>query len=73
VVHVEQVRTSCGYGVPLMSYEGERDDQVRWARRKGPDGIERYVAEKNATSLDGLPGLPGLPGQPELPGLVDAG
>jgi hypothetical protein len=60
VVHVAEVRTSCGYGVPLMSYEGDRDDQVRWAERKGPEGIERYLAEKNATSLDGLAGLPGL-------------
>jgi hypothetical protein len=61
VTHVEEVRTSCGYGVPLMSYEGDRDDQARWAQRKGPEGIERYLVEKNSKSLDGLPGLPGLP------------
>lgn len=60
VVHVDEVRTACGYGVPLMGYEGERDDQVRWAERKGPAGIERYLVEKNSHSLDGLPGLPGL-------------
>ena len=57
VAHVDEVRTSCGYGVPLMTYEGDRDDQVRWAERKGPDGIARYLVEKNSTSLDGLPGL----------------
>jgi predicted pyridoxine 5'-phosphate oxidase superfamily flavin-nucleotide-binding protein len=60
VVHVDEVRTACGYGVPRMPYEGDRDDQVRWAERKGPDGIVRYVAEKNRRSLDDLPGLPGL-------------
>lgn len=65
VAHVDEVRTSCGYGVPLMSYEGDRDDQVRWARRKGEDGIERYLVERNSASLDGLPGLPGLPASPE--------
>jgi hypothetical protein len=57
VTHVDEVRTSCGYGVPLMSYEGDRDDQVRWAERQGLDGIEAYKLEKNAASLDGLPGL----------------
>jgi hypothetical protein len=60
VTHVDEVRTACGYGVPLMAYAGDRDDQVRWAERKGPGGIERYLVEKNSTSLDGLPGLPGL-------------
>jgi hypothetical protein len=65
VAHVDEVRTSCGYGVPLMAYEGDRDDQVRWARRKGEDGIERYLVERNGASLDGLPGLPGLPASPE--------
>ena len=57
VVHVDEVRTSCGYGVPFMTYEGDRDDQERWAERKGAAGILAYRAEKNARSLDGLPGL----------------
>jgi hypothetical protein len=30
-----------------------------WATKKGQDGIAAYWAEKNTTSLDGLPtGLP---------------
>jgi hypothetical protein len=62
VVDVDEVRTSCGYGVPLMTYDGDRDDQERWADRKGEDGVAEYWVEKNSTSLDGLPGLPGLPG-----------
>jgi hypothetical protein len=70
VVHVAEVRTSCGYGVPFMSYEGERDDQVRWAERKGPEALVGYQAEKNTTSIDGLPGLPRLP---QVSGLADAG
>ena len=57
VVHVDEVRTSCGYGVPLMSFDGDRDDQDGWADRKGEEGLVRYRAEKNAASLDGLPGL----------------
>ena len=49
------VKTSCGYGVPLMSYEGERDTMDRWAEAKGVDGIEAYWQEKNMVSMDGLP------------------
>lgn len=58
VVELDRIATSCGYGVPLMRYEGERDRLVEWARAKGDDGIEEYHASKNAVSIDGLPGLP---------------
>ena len=56
-VAVDEVRTACGYAVPLMDYIGDRDDQDRWADRQGEDGLVAYRAEKNALSLDGLPGL----------------
>ena len=49
------VKTSCGYGVPLMEYQGERDTMDRWAEAKGPDGVAAYWAEKNMVSIDGLP------------------
>lgn len=57
VVSVERVADSCGYGVPKMRFQAERDELDRWAERKGPDGIARYQATKNAQSIDGLPGL----------------
>lgn len=56
-VQVSRVSDSCGYGVPLMDLAGERDLIARSAQRRGPDGLARYRAEKNALSLDGLPGL----------------
>jgi hypothetical protein len=56
-VAVERIADSCGYAVPLMRFEGERDKLVDWAERKGPDGLTAYQTEKNATSIDGLPGL----------------
>jgi hypothetical protein len=56
-VHVDRVSTSCGYAVPRMRYEGERDQLVTWADRRGPDGLVEYREEKNAVSIDGLPGL----------------
>src|SRR5690348_11678436 len=59
LVDVTRVADSCGYGVPLMSFEGERPHMEAWAEKKmrvgGGAEIEAYVAEKNATSIDGLP------------------
>ncbi len=49
------VQTSCGFGVPLFAYEGERPSLDQWAKAKGPEGIEEYRREKNAFSMDGLP------------------
>lgn len=52
---IDLVQTSCGFGVPLFSYEGERPSLDNWANAKGPDGIEEYWREKNIVSMDGLP------------------
>jgi hypothetical protein len=61
VVDVERISDSCGYGVPLMAYEGERPHHEKWADKKlrtgGPDAIVAYQREKNARSLDGLPAV----------------
>lgn len=54
-IDFDLVKTSCGYGVPLMDYAGERDTMDRWAEAKGPDGIAAYWQEKNLVSMDGLP------------------
>ena len=58
-VTVDLVLSSCGYGVPLMEATAQRELMPTWATKKGPDGLAAYRAEKNITSLDGLPtGLP---------------
>ncbi|MBI2711035.1 MAG: pyridoxamine 5'-phosphate oxidase family protein [Actinobacteria bacterium] len=62
VVDADRIATSCGYAVPLMRLEGERDDLVRWAEHRGRDGLERYWADKNAASIDGLAALGPAPG-----------
>nr|USU32065.1 pyridoxamine 5'-phosphate oxidase family protein [Methylobacterium sp. OTU13CASTA1] len=54
-VAIDLVQTSCGYGVPLFAYAGERPVLARWAEAKGEAGLRAYRAEKNAVSLDGLP------------------
>lgn len=56
-VHCERISDSCGYGVPLYSYEGERTQMLDWCERKGPDGLRQYQIDKNAQSIDGLPGI----------------
>jgi predicted pyridoxine 5'-phosphate oxidase superfamily flavin-nucleotide-binding protein len=55
VVDVSRVSDSCGYGVPLMEYAGERDLLPRHMERKGDEGRRDYRRLKNATSIDGLP------------------
>ena len=57
VVDVTRVSNSCGFGVPLLRYQGERDQHFRWAQKKGPEGLRAYKQEKNRHSIDGLPGL----------------
>lgn len=49
------VQTSCGNGVPLFEYKGERTAIENWHQNKGPDGIQAYWKEKNLSSIDGLP------------------
>ena len=56
-VEVARISDSCGFGVPLYAYEGERDTMAKWCEKKGAEGVAAYVREKNATSLDGLPGM----------------
>jgi hypothetical protein len=55
LLQVETVMTSCGYGVPLFEYVGERTQLTRWAESKGEEGLEDYWRQKNLKSIDGLP------------------
>jgi pyridoxamine 5'-phosphate oxidase-like protein len=73
VVDVKRVADSCGYGVPLMRFEGLRPHQDAWAAKKlrtgGPEALVAYQAQKNAVSLDGLPAVDGAASaQPAAPG-----
>ena len=54
-VAVHRVSDSCGYAVPLMSYEGDRDLLVRWSSRRSDDELADYRKAKNSASIDGLP------------------
>jgi Pyridoxamine 5'-phosphate oxidase len=57
VVQLDRISDSCGYGVPLLRYEGDRPQLVPWSERRGAAGLDEYRRENNAASIDGLPGL----------------
>jgi hypothetical protein len=60
-VDVTRISDSCGYTVPLMSYEGARDHHERSAAKRlrtgGPDAYWEHRLDVNAVSIDGLPAL----------------
>ena len=58
-ITLDRIADSCGYGVPLLTYLGDRDQLQRWAARKGPRGLQNYQREHNMVSVDGLPALRG--------------
>jgi hypothetical protein len=60
-IDLTRIQTSCGYGVPLMTLQGQRDDLVRWAEKKGGEGLLEYQRRNNAVSIDGLPAPGGTP------------
>ena len=63
VADITRVQTSCGFGVPLYRYTGQREVLVDWANAKGETSLQQYRQEKNAVSIDGLPALPTGEGQ----------
>lgn len=58
-MQVDLVQTSCGYGVPLFEYEGQRDLMDSWAAAREGDRLREYQSKSNLRSIDGYPtGLP---------------
>jgi Pyridoxamine 5'-phosphate oxidase len=65
-VELDRVSDSCGYGVPHMTLLEQRNRLLTWAEAKGDAGLVEYRADRNATSIDGLPGYgPSRRGWPE--------
>ena len=57
LVVVDRISDSCGFGVPLYEFQGNRSKLASWAERKGAEGLRKYQAEKNQASIDGLPAV----------------
>ena len=54
IADIESVQTSCGFGVPMYTFQEERTQLITWAEKKGPEGVKAYRREKNLLSIDGL-------------------
>lgn len=54
VIDIESVQTSCGWGVPFMVYESERETLKKAHRQSDPAEWEAKVAGRTS-SIDGLP------------------
>ncbi|HEV2062463.1 MAG TPA: pyridoxamine 5'-phosphate oxidase family protein [Solirubrobacteraceae bacterium] len=65
VVDVERISDSCGYGVPLMEYVGERPhfdlSKKKKLRTMGPEMLRARDAQRNARSIDALPAVEEAP------------
>ena len=56
-VRVDRVEDTCGYGVPLYDYAGQRAQLTDWSAKQGPQNLGVYQRTRNAHSIDGLPGV----------------
>lgn len=54
IASIDLVQTSCGFGVPMYEYLGQRDIHHEWADQKGEQGLKEYLIKNNLQSLDGL-------------------
>ncbi len=56
-IAVESAQTSCGWGVPVMTLEKERDTMVKWHVQKDPEEWLRTY-QGRTHSIDGIPTRP---------------
>jgi Pyridoxamine 5'-phosphate oxidase len=57
VIDVDSVQTSCGWGVPFMALEDERDTLQKYHRQSDPEQWVEKMQGRNR-SIDGLPTRP---------------
>ncbi|MEV1022468.1 pyridoxamine 5'-phosphate oxidase family protein [Streptomyces sp. NPDC050264] len=60
VVRADLIRDTCGYAVPFMTYDEDRDLHSKRFAREDDASLDAYFHKKEHVefSLDGLPGLP---------------
>jgi len=56
-LEINLIQTSCGTGVPLMDFRGQRgpEELLPFYEEMGESGVRDYWNRKNATSIDGKP------------------
>ncbi|MEO0817382.1 MAG: pyridoxamine 5'-phosphate oxidase family protein [Pseudomonadota bacterium] len=58
-IKIDRIADSCGWGVPLYAFQGDRDRLKRYANNPkvtADEWADKYRT-KNAASIDGLPGV----------------
>lgn len=55
-LEIDSVQTSCGTGVPLMQYQGQRapEELLPFFEDMGGEGIRNYWRRKNVETIDGF-------------------
>ena len=53
LLRVDRVQTSCGYGVPLFDYRGERPSLDNWARSKGRRASKPTAGKRTPSASTG--------------------
>jgi Pyridoxamine 5'-phosphate oxidase len=56
-IHVTRISDSCGYGVPLYEFRGDRSQLKKWAEHKGEASLLEYRLNHNSESIDHLQGV----------------
>lgn len=56
-VDVHRISDSCGWGVPVYRYDGQRDDIARAVAGKSREQLLAQAIRQNSRSIDGLEGL----------------
>jgi len=55
LVDIDSVQTSCGFAVPYMDYQEDREILNDWAAKKSEAELKEYWTQKNVKSIDGHP------------------
>ena len=54
---IERICDSCGWGVPMFDYLGEREQYRKYDAQLDDEGLREDQRKWNMKSIDGLPGL----------------
>lgn len=54
LVSIDEVQTSCGFGVPYFQFEGHRDTLTTLWKKRGQEAVEAYWEDRNTKSIDGF-------------------
>ena len=54
---VHRISSSCGYSLPVMTFQSYRNILNEYTDKKGIEGMKEYRLRKNSFSIDGLPSL----------------